>query len=87
VSALSKRMSLRAFENGYWYLSDLVEFGRKLGLPAAHRMRKDELESAIKICLATGRLPETITSRPVTKGVTDLERGLALDLVIANYTS
>jgi hypothetical protein len=86
-SVLSKRMSLRAFENGYWYQTELVEFGKTLGLPAAHRMRKNELESAIKAYLATGRLPNKISSRPLKKGVKDLDRGLTLDLVIANYTS
>ena len=86
-SVLSKRMSLRAFENGYWYQTELVEFGKTLGLPAAHRMRKNELESAISAYLATGRLPNKISSKPLKKGVKDLDRGLTLDLVIANYTS
>jgi hypothetical protein len=86
-SVLSKRMSLQAFENGYWYATDLVEFGKALRLPAAHRMRKNELESAIKAYLATGRLPKTTTSKPLKKGVRDLDKGLRLDLPIANYTS
>ena len=86
-SVLSKRMSLEAFENGYWYATDLVEFGKTLGLPAAHRMRKNELESALKAYLATGRLPKTTPSKPLKKGVRDLDRGLRLDLPIANYTS
>ena len=86
-TVLSKRMSLQAFENGYWYATDLVEFGKTLGLPAAHRMRKNELESAIKAYLATGRLPKTTSSKPLKKGVRDLDRGLRLDLPIANYTS
>ena len=86
-SVLSKRMSVRAFENGYWYQTDLVEFGKTLGIPAAHRMRKNELESAIKGYLTTGRLPSTISSKPLKRGVKDLDRGLTLDLVIANYTS
>ena len=68
-------MSLQAFENGYWYATDLVAFGKKLGLPAAHRMRKNELESAIKAYLATGRLPKTTTSKPLKKGVRDLDKG------------
>jgi hypothetical protein len=85
-TVLSKRMSLRAFENGYWYQTDLVEFGKQLGLPAA-RMRKNELESAIKAYLKTGRIPKTISSKPLKKGVKDLDRGLRLDLPIANYTS
>ena len=86
-SVLSKRMSLGAFENGYWYQTELVEFGKTLGLPAAHRMRKNELESAISAYLTTGRLPNKISSKPLKKGVKDLDRGLTLDLVIANYTS
>ena len=86
-SVLSKRMSLQSFENGYWYATDLLAFGKKLGLPAAHRMRKNELESAIKAYLATGRLPKTTQSKPLKNGVRDLDRGLRLDLPIANYTS
>ena len=58
-------MSLHAFETGYWYATELVEFGKTLGLPAAHRMRKNELESAIKAYLATGRLPKTTSSKPL----------------------
>ncbi len=84
---LSKRMSLRAFENGYWYQLELVEFGKKLGLPGAHRMRKNELESAITSYLATGRLPATVSAKPLKKGVRDLDKGLKPGLVIANYTS
>ena len=86
-TVLSKRMSLQAFENGYWYATDLVAFAKTLGLPAAHRMRKNELESAISAYLTTGRLPNKISSKPLKKGVKDLDRGLTLDLVIANYTS
>jgi len=85
--ALSKRMSVQAFENGYWYATDLIEFGKTLGLPAAGRMRKNELESAITSYLSTGRLPKTIASKPLKKGIKDLDKGLTLDLPIANYTS
>jgi hypothetical protein len=84
---LSKRMSVQAFENGYWYATELIEFGKTLGLPAAHRMRKNELESAIKAYLSAGRLPERFGSKPLKKGVRDLEKGLRPDLAIANYTS
>jgi hypothetical protein len=85
--ALAKGMSLQAFDNGYWYATDLIEFGKKIGLPAANRMRKNELESAIRSYLATGRLPKTTSSKPLKKGIKDLDKGLALDLPIANYTS
>jgi hypothetical protein len=86
-AVLSERMSLQAFENGYWYATELTEFGKKLGLPAANRMRKNELESAIKAYLTTGRIPKTTSSKPLKKGIKDLDKGLALDLPIANYTS
>jgi hypothetical protein len=79
--------SLRAFENGYWYAVELTAFGKELGLPAAHRMRKNELEDAIRAYLQTGRLPKTIKSKPLKQGIKDLDRGLALDLPIRNYTS
>jgi len=84
---LSKRMSLRAFENGYWYQTELVAFGKALGLPAAHRMRKNELEAAIKAYLRTGRLPRTVSAKPLKKGTRDLDAGLSLRLKISNYTS
>jgi hypothetical protein len=84
---LSSRMSLRDFENGYWYATDLIAFGKTIGIPAAHRMRKNELESAIKAYLANGRLPKTMSSKPLKKGMKDLDKGLRLGLPIANYTS
>src|SRR5262245_7925743 len=80
-------MSVQAFENGYWYATELAAFGKKLGLPAAHRMRKNELESAIKSYLATGRIPTTVRSKPLKKGVRDLDKGLSPNLPIENYTS
>jgi len=80
-------MSLRAFQNGYWYATDLIAFGKELGLPAAHRMRKNELEDAITTLLRTGRLPKKVASKPLKKGVKDLDLGLTLDLPIGNYTS
>jgi hypothetical protein len=84
---LSKRMSVRAFENGHWYATDLAAFGRTLGLPAAHRMRKNELEAAIKAYLQTGHLPKTVHSKPLKHGPKDLDQGLAPGLSIGNYTS
>jgi len=38
---LSKRMSLQAFENGYWYATDLVAFGKKLGLTKTYASWRD----------------------------------------------
>ena len=80
-------MTLRDFENGYWYLDQLKDFGELIGIPAAKQLRKDELEQAIVAFLRTGNaaLP---TKRSLRKtGVKDVERGLHLNLRIENYTS
>ena len=80
-------MTLRDFESGYWYLEQLKNFAERIGIPAAKKLRKDELEKAIVTFLRTGKatLP---TKRSLRKtGVKDVERGLNLKLRIENYTS
>jgi hypothetical protein len=84
ADALSLTMTLRDFENGYWYLAELKNFAERIGIPAAKKLRKDELENAIVVFLRTGKaaLP---TTRPLRKtGVKDVERGLNLKLRIEN---
>ena len=84
---LSPTMTLRDFENGYWYLEQLKSFAERIGIPAAKKLRKDELEKAIVAFLHTGKaaLP---TKRSLRKaGAKDVERGLNLKLRIENYTS
>jgi hypothetical protein len=80
-------MTVREFENGYWYADDLREFAIQLGIPEARRLRKDEIERAIVIFLRTG-----IVSLPVKRalrktGAKDVERGLRTNLRIEHYTS
>jgi hypothetical protein len=80
-------MTLQQFENGYWYTTDLKAFAEAIGIPAAKKLRKDELEKAIKSFLTNGqtKLP---TRRSLKKsGTKDLEKGLTLSLAIENYTS
>src|SRR5438552_2761029 len=87
AKALSPMMTLRDFENGYWYLDQLKNFAERIGIPAAKKLRKDELEKAIVAFLRTGNaaLP---TKRSLRKtGVKDVDRGLNLKLRIENYTS
>jgi hypothetical protein len=87
AGTLSPGITLREFENGYWYLHQLKTFADRVGIPSAGKLRKDELEKAIVTFLRTGKaaLP---TKRALRKtGVKDLERGLSLDLRIENYTS
>ncbi|HKV93574.1 MAG TPA: hypothetical protein VJW20_13590 [Candidatus Angelobacter sp.] len=87
INALSPKMTLREFENGYWYLEQLKEFAQRIGVPTAKKLRKDELEKAIVAFLRTGKaaLP---TNRSLRRtGIKDVERGLSLKLRIENYTS
>src|SRR5215467_15977120 len=87
TNALSATMTVRDFENGYWYLDQLKNFAERIGIPAANNLLKDEHERAIVAFLRTGNaaLP---TKRSLRKtGVKDVERGLNLKLRIENYTS
>lgn len=83
---LSKSMTLKQFENGYWYLSELKEFGKTIGIQSANKLRKDELEKAIISFLTSGKI-QSPTHRNLSKsGIKDLEKGLSLDLLINSYT-
>ena len=87
ANALSSTMTLRKFESGYWYRDQLKDFAERIGIPAAKKLRKDELETAIAAFLRTGNaaLP---TKRSLRRtGEKDVERGLSLTLPIQNYTS
>ena len=84
---LSATMTLREFENGYWYRPQLKDFAERIGIPAAAKLRKDELEKAVVVFLRTGNaaLPSKRSLRRT--GLKDIERGLHLKLRIENYTS
>jgi hypothetical protein len=87
MATLSPTMTVRDFENGYFYLVDLKHFAERIGIPAAKNLRKDELEKAIVAFLRTGKaaLPTKRSLR--TTGVKDVDRGLTLRLRIEHYTS
>src|SRR5262252_8171098 len=87
AKVLSPTMAVRDFENGYWYLDQLKTFAERIGIPAAKKLRKDELEKAIVVFLRTGKaaLP---TKRSLRRtGVKDVERGLSVKRRIEHYTS
>src|ERR1041385_3739705 len=87
ANTLSTAMTLREFENGYWYLYELKNFAASIGIPFAKKLRKDELEHAVVAFLRTGRA-DMPTKRSLHKsGVKDTERGLNLKLRIEHYTS
>jgi hypothetical protein len=80
-------MTLNQFDNGYWYTTELKQFAEAIGIPSAKRLRKDELERAIKLFLTTGKV-ESPTKRSLsTSGIRDFERGLSLDLPVVIYTN
>jgi hypothetical protein len=77
---LSPSITETEFDNGYWYADDLKKFGEKIGVPSARRLRKDELEQAVKHFLRTGDA-KSFARRTLTKfGPRDVDLGLRLDL-------
>jgi hypothetical protein len=85
--ALSASMTEAAFEKGYWYAVELREFAAKLGIPSASKLRKDQLEGAIKQILRTGKKSFLASPKQTLRGPRDVDRGLRLDLAVAHYTS
>jgi len=84
---LSKSMTVAQFDNGYWYAVEIKRFAKAIGIPSVSRLRKDELESAIKLFLQTKRIASP-TKRTLSKaGIRDVEKGLSLTLSVVNYTS
>jgi hypothetical protein len=80
-------MTLTQFDNGYWYAAELKHFAADIGVPGAQKLRKDELESAIKLFLRTGTIELPIEDRHSAPRVKDVVLGLSLDRVVVAYTS
>jgi hypothetical protein len=84
---LSRSMSLSQFDNGYWYAEELQQFAEELGIVAAKKLRKDELESAIKEVLTTGAAPRPPRRSLSRTGPKDVERGLTRALPVRLFTN
>lgn len=80
-------MTVAQFENGYWYATEIKNFAKKIGIPSANKLRKDELEKAIIFFLRTGKIKNSVKRDLSRTGVRDIERGLAPKLPVVNYTS
>jgi hypothetical protein len=78
-------MTVAEFDHGYWYATELKTFAETIGIPSASKLRKDELEQAIKLFLRTGKIKSS--RRISASGIKDVERGLSLDLPVAVYTN
>ena len=84
---LSASMTSSQFENGYWYATQLKDFGETIGIPSASKLRKDELERAIRSFLVTGKAKNPTKRNLSTSGIKDVERGLSLELEVVRYTN
>jgi hypothetical protein len=80
-------MIVSQFDNGYWYATELKEFAETIGIPFANRLRKDELETAIKHLLKTGKIQSPTKRSLSTSGPKDTELGLSMDLPVVVYTN
>jgi SAP domain-containing new25 len=87
MSKLSKKMTLRQFDHGYWYATEIKRFAQSLGVPAAHRLRKDELEKAIRHFLTHGKVTSPTRRDPARSGIKDVDRGLRLERRVILYTN
>lgn len=84
---LSAAMTLCEFDNGYWYAADLRTFAVKMKIPSASKLRKDQLEAAIKNLLFGKGLKLAAISVTPKQGPRDVDLGLHLDLPVVHYTS
>lgn len=80
-------MTLDEFDNGYWYTTELKEFAKAINIPSAKKLRKDELESAVRYFLKTGKIKNPTKRNLSSFSIKDVERGLTLDLPIRVYTN
>ncbi len=80
-------MTLTEFENGYWYATELKKFAETIELPSAGKLRKDELEKAIRHFLKTGEIKNPVKRNLSMSGIKDVQRGLRLDLPVVVYTN
>jgi len=84
---LSPSMTLSQFENGYWYATQLKDFGDKIGIPSANKLRKDELEKAIRFFLKTGEARNPTRRNLSAAATKDVEHGLSLELDVVRFTN
>jgi SAP domain-containing new25 len=84
--ALSEAMTEEQFENGYWYATELRDFARELG--SGHpKLRKDELERAVRHFQRTGEVADLVTRALGKSGARDVDDGLTTAVLVSHYTS
>jgi hypothetical protein len=80
-------MNLADFDNGYWYATELKSFATSLGVPSASRLRKDELERAIKSYLQFGKLSSSPKRSLAVTTVRDTDRSLRPQRRVVGYVN
>ena len=80
-------MTLRQFDCGYWYATDVRRFAQSVGVAGASKLRKDELEKAIRRFLAHGKIASPTKRDLSLTGIRDVDRGLRLDRRVILYTN
>lgn len=80
-------MTVKQFDNGYWYAVEIKAFADEIGIPRASKLRKDELEDLIKHFLRTGLIKTPVRKILSRSGIRDVEKGLTLKLPVVNYTN
>jgi hypothetical protein len=86
-AGLSVSITETQFANGYWYATELKDFATRIGVPSASRLRKDELEKAIRHFIRNRDVTTFVPRRLTRAGVKDVDKGLSLRLRVVNYTS
>ncbi len=84
---LSLSMSVEQFDHGYWFATELKAFAKSIGILHAGNLRKDELETAIRSFLRTGKLARPVRRNLSRKGIKDVDRGLRPGLRVVLYTN
>ena len=80
-------MTVTQFDHGYWYATELKQFATDLGIPSVARLRKDQLERAIKQFLRSGTIGAAKKSVSETASERDSDLGLRLDRRVVRYTN
>jgi hypothetical protein len=86
-AGLSESMTETQFDSGYWYATELKYFAERIGVPSASKLRKDELEQAIRHFIRHHEVKAFVRRGLTRSGIRDVDKGLSLDLPVVNYTS
>lgn len=82
-STLRRTMTVDEFDRGYWYALEIKAFARDIGIHGAGKLRKDQLEAAIRRYLRTGVVP--VFHAKKIPGQADSEKGLHVRRPIVRY--